>query len=78
MNYRNFNLLEIDEKDRPPAKKCHQLVKDFFKGDEAKAKLWFLTPNPLLGRMSPNQMIYAGRVDKLLKFIENELAGNTV
>jgi len=50
-------------------------VKEFF-GDEVKAKLWFETKNPLLGEISPNEMMELGRYQKLSEFIDNQLAEN--
>lgn len=50
-------------------------VTDFF-GDEAKARLWMRTPNPMLGDVSPNDMIAAGRYAKLRRFIIDALANN--
>lgn len=51
------------------------LVAGFFK-DEKKTVLWFSMPNPLLGGMSPRDMIRVGRFKKLLKFIHNDLDEN--
>jgi len=51
------------------------LVCKFF-GNKNKAALWFNTPNPLLGGVSPVDTISLGKVDKLLKFIRNCLAEN--
>jgi len=45
------------------------LVGDHFQ-DEHRTMLWFQTVNPILGGVSPQAMIKAGRVDKLLKFIQ--------
>ena len=52
------------------------LVAQFFKGDAVKTALWFKTPNPMLGGISPRDMIRFGRYQKLLKFILNALAEN--
>ena len=57
------------------------LVAQFFQGDVAKASLWFRTKNPLLGNISPRDMIRYGRYEKLRRFImdalqENATAGN--
>ena len=52
------------------------LTASFFEGDLRKTALWFKTPNPLLGDVSPRDMIRYGRYDKLRKFILNALAGN--
>lgn len=45
------------------------LVAGFFK-DVDKTMLWFQTPNPLLGNVSPANMIKMGRFGKLLRFIQ--------
>jgi len=50
-------------------------VNEFFK-DKDKTKLWFETANPLLGEISPNQMMDLGRFQKLGQFIENSLNEN--
>ena len=49
------------------------LVAQFFAGDAAKAALWFRIANPLLGNISPRDMIRYGRYDKLRQFVMNEL-----
>lgn len=51
------------------------LVHAYF-SDKDKARLWFVTPNPLLGNISPYTMILLGRGEKLVKFIENQLYQN--
>lgn len=51
------------------------LVANFF-DDERKTMLWFQTPNPLLGNVSPKAMIRAGRYKKLLKFIQTAVDEN--
>lgn len=48
-----------------------QLVAEFFAGDQEKTALWFGTPNPMLGDLSPRDMLRFGRYKKLLKFILN-------
>ncbi len=57
-------------------KKAFALVIEFFGGDATKARIWFSTPNPLLGNVAPADMILMGRAKKLLKFIEARLAEN--
>jgi hypothetical protein len=51
------------------------LVGTFFK-DEQKTMLWFQMPNPMLGNLSPKEMIRMGRFKKLLKFIQTALDEN--
>ncbi len=51
------------------------LVAQFF-GDEQKTVLWFKTPNPLLGDITPRDMIRIGRFKKLRRFILNALSEN--
>jgi uncharacterized protein (DUF2384 family) len=52
------------------------LVAGFFGKDINKTALWFSTPNPLLGDMSPRDVIRVGRYKKLLKFIQTALNEN--
>ena len=52
------------------------LVAQFFKGDAVKTALWFKTVNPMLGDISPRDMIRFGRYQKLLKFILNAISEN--
>ncbi len=47
------------------------LVAEFFEGNPDKTKLWFVTENPMLGNISPRDMIRFGRYEKLRKFIIN-------
>jgi hypothetical protein len=42
-------------------------------GDVEKATAWFLTANPLLGDVSPRDMIRMGRYDRLRRFIINAM-----
>lgn len=53
------------------------LVAEYFDGDAAKTVLWFVTPNPLLGAISPRDMIRFGRYKKLLQFITEARQENT-
>ncbi len=45
-----------------------------FDGDADKTALWFRTRNPLLGDVSPRDMIRLGRYDRLRKFIVSAIA----
>jgi hypothetical protein len=53
-----------------------ELVAQFFDGDAAKTALWFKTPNPLLGNLSPRDMIRYGRYDRLRRFVLDALDEN--
>jgi uncharacterized protein (DUF2384 family) len=44
------------------------LIFQFFQSD-VKTKLWLQTPNPMLGNMSPRDMIRFGRFAKLQRFV---------
>ena len=44
--------------------------------DPDKTMTWFQTPNPLLGNISPKQMIVLGRFNKLFEFIKTALDEN--
>jgi hypothetical protein len=56
---------------------CEQVV-GFFEGDVAKTALWFRLPNPLLGDITPRDMIRYGRYAKLQEFVIETLADNAV
>lgn len=58
--------------------KLYKLVLKHFKNDIEKTDLWFNTKNPLLGNISPNEMIKVNGIDKLEKFILNCLKENNV
>jgi hypothetical protein len=49
------------------------LVADYFDGDAAKTALWFRTKNPLLGEISPRDMIRFGRYERLRRFVMEAL-----
>jgi hypothetical protein len=49
------------------------LVAQFFAGDAVKTALWFKTKNPLLGNLTPRDMIRFGRYDKLRRFVMEAL-----
>lgn len=51
------------------------LVAGYFK-DLDKTMLWFTVPNPMLGDISPRDMIRVGRFKKLQKFIQTALLEN--
>lgn len=51
------------------------MVAQYFQ-DEHKTVLWFKTPNPLLGNITPRDMIRIGRFKKLQRFIQNALDEN--
>lgn len=52
------------------------LVAEHFNGNTAKTALWFTTQNPLLGDITPRDMIRLGRYKKLFKFIFNSISEN--
>jgi len=52
------------------------LVAQFFAGDVAKTALWFKAKNPLLGNLSPRDMIRNGRSEKLRRFVTSALEEN--
>lgn len=52
------------------------LVAGYFQGDAQKTALWFTVANPLLGNMSPRDMIRFGRYKRLIAFVWNSLEEN--
>lgn len=53
------------------------LVAEYFEGDIEKTALWFKTPNPMLGDISPRDMIRYGRYKRLMKFIADAQQANS-
>ena len=53
------------------------LVAEFFDGDAEKTALWFRTRNPMLGDLSPRDMIRFGRYKRLQKFVLSAREENT-
>lgn len=51
-------------------------VAEYFQGDESKTALWFTIPNPMLGNITPRDMLRFGRYKKLLNFVMNALSEN--
>ena len=52
------------------------LVAEHFHGDGKKTASWFITLNPILGNVTPRDMIRFGRYRKLFKFVVNAMAEN--
>lgn len=51
------------------------IVSSQLKQDKEKTRLWFNMPNPMLGGVSPLQMILLGKHKKLMKFIQRSING---
>lgn len=45
------------------------LVAELLDDDVAKAELWFMTENPMLGNVAPREMIQRGRFSRLHRFV---------
>ena len=54
------------------------LVAQQFDGDAAKTASWFKARNPLLGDVSPCDMIRLGRYQRLRSFIMQAMKGQTI
>ncbi|MEP7311493.1 MAG: hypothetical protein ABI859_02830 [Pseudomonadota bacterium] len=54
------------------------LVAQFFQGDVTKTQLWFQTKNPLLGNISPRDMVRYGRNEKLRRIVMESLTENGI
>src|SRR5450755_615782 len=46
-----------------------ELVAQHFDGDARRTALWFSVPNPLLGNISPRDMIRLGRYHKVVRLV---------
>lgn len=68
----------------PPDLKTHleqianicSLVAEYFDGNAERTALWFKTPNPMLGGVTPRDMIRVGRYKKLLQFVSQAREDN--
>jgi hypothetical protein len=74
------NSVRFDERIPPALKErmeqianCSLMVARYFNGDARKVSLWFGAPNPMLGNVSPRDMIRYGRFLKLQRFISGAL-----
>lgn len=54
-----------------------RMLKKFF-DDSEKIVTWIMTENPLLGGVSPHDMIQCGKFNKLCDFIETSLEENEI
>ncbi|HTY51455.1 MAG TPA: nucleotidyltransferase domain-containing protein [Steroidobacteraceae bacterium] len=63
---------EVAERLSEVANLC-ELVVQYFGGNAQKTALWFKTPNPQLGGISPRDMIGFGRCERLRRFITEAL-----
>jgi hypothetical protein len=54
------------------------LVAQFFQGNVTKTHLWFQTENPLLGNISPRDMVRYGRHKKLRRIVMDALEENGI
>lgn len=70
------NEKSMSYKDMPEYQTAFEVVDSFFTHDPKKIDLWFETPNPLLGGMSPAFMLSVGRGAKLLKCMRDWRDGN--
>lgn len=50
------------------------MVAEAFGGDLVKTAMWFKARNPMLGDVSPRDMVRLGRFDRLRKFILNAMS----
>ena len=64
-------LSEIVKTDKS-AESCFNLTSLFFQKEPYKVYLWFFVENPMLGNIRPIDMIFCGRSEKLLQFIQDQ------
>ena len=58
--------------------RCREILSTFFGGDQEVVEWWFGAKSPLLGGVSPNDMISMGREAKLLEFVEGAVEAERV
>ncbi len=59
----------------PEEIEIRDLINTFFE-DTGTTERWMKAKNPLLGGLSPRDMLEAGRGEKLLKFVKQQLSEN--
>jgi hypothetical protein len=66
----------------PRARECLEaiaatcnLVAEIYDGDAVKTRTWFMARNPLLGDVSPRDMICWGRFERLQRFLIGAVTG---
>lgn len=57
-------------------KEVRELIGKFFGEQKGKVNIWMESRNPLLGMLTPLQMIQYGRGERLLEFVRNSLEEN--
>lgn len=65
--------IELDEQDIAEIEFLFSPVYEFFESNFDKTLLWFTTPNPMLGNVSPVYLMQLGCIRKVRKFIVNSL-----
>jgi hypothetical protein len=64
------------DEDKATNQEIMGLVMQYFDGNAERAMLWFQSPNPSLGDLSPHTLISMGRINKLAEFVRNAMAAN--
>lgn len=49
-----------------------ELVDEFFDGDHNRGIDWLTTKNPMLGNVTPSEMVTSGKIEKLHKFVKSQ------
>lgn len=52
------------------------LVSDYFEGDQDRVALWLGTANPMLGGISPTELVCMGRYQVVLDYVLEAQADN--
>ena len=68
VRYDDKTPTEVRERLMQIASVC-ELVAQHFNGDARRTALWFTVPNPLLGNVSPRDMIRLGRYQKVVRLL---------
>lgn len=68
---------DAEEEPKPtPEEQMKALVKAHMLWGYDKTHTWYHQPNPLLGGLTPNDMVSQGRQDKLIKWIKSQIDEN--
>jgi hypothetical protein len=72
-SYTNQGWEPEEPKPLPIELQIQEQVQEHMGWTDMQARTWYYTLNPLLGGLSPNNMVSQGRQDKLIKWINNQI-----
>jgi hypothetical protein len=69
-------MVQTSRENPAKRKEIMTLLATFFGSDlkgKIQALVWYDTPNPLFGEISPRRLVQVGKADKVISFIKHQL-----